>query len=166
MNRFPPPALGSRARGPARWGSFPTAGPVGETPALSRLKSITRILRLCPPPRCQLVMSPELRRPPVRCLIFVSALCGRSVVISSLTNVVLNRNDGVSGLYVLIGILCSSLPGTSPMFLTRYPRIRASSRPPSIERMLSSNPDDARQSGRGAAPYRENLPFVPCPPLP
>ena len=35
-------------------------------PALSRLKSITRYLRLCPPPRNQLVMSPEFRLPPVR----------------------------------------------------------------------------------------------------
>src|SRR5947207_1290091 len=92
-----------------RFGSYSIEATVAGTPALSRLKSIVRILRLCPPPRCQLVISPELRRPPVRCLILVSALCGRSVVISSLTSVVLKRSDGVSGLYVLIGMVYNSL---------------------------------------------------------
>src|SRR5690348_5887255 len=97
-----------------RLGSYWIDATVAGMPALSRLKSMTRILRLCPPPRCQLVKSPELRRPPVRSLISVSALCGRSVVISSLTSVVLKRSDGVSGLYVLIGIGDNSLPGHSP----------------------------------------------------
>ena len=36
-------------------------------PVLSRLKSMMRSLRLWPPPRCQMVRSPELRRPLVRC---------------------------------------------------------------------------------------------------
>ena len=36
-------------------------------PTLSRLKSMMRSFRLCPPPWCQMVRSPELRRPPVRC---------------------------------------------------------------------------------------------------
>src|SRR5215469_4483198 len=137
-----------------RFGSYSIEATVAGTPALSRLKSMMRILRLCPPPRCQLVKSPEFRRPPVRSLISVSGLCGRSVVISSLTNVVLNRSDGVNGLYVLIGIVYSSLPGDSPQFLTRYPRIRASSRPLSIERKPSSSPDDVRQNGRDGALYR------------
>src|SRR5438105_14002533 len=74
-------------------------------PAFSRLKSPARSLRLCPPPRHQLVMSPALRRPPVRCLPRVSGLCGRSAVISSLVSVVWKRSDGVIGLYVLIGIM-------------------------------------------------------------
>src|SRR5215467_3184946 len=87
-----------------RLGSYSMETTVAGTPFLSRLKSIARSLRLCPPPRCQMVMSPRLRRPPVRSLILVSALCGLSVVSSSLVNVVLNRNDGVIGLYVLIAI--------------------------------------------------------------
>src|SRR5437667_121470 len=45
-------------------------------PILSRLKSIRRSLRLFPPPRNQLVMSPELRRPPVRFLVSVNGLNG------------------------------------------------------------------------------------------
>src|SRR5690242_3518484 len=87
-----------------RLGSYSIETTVAGMPVLSRLKSIARSLRLCPPPRCQMVMSPALRRPPVRCLIFVSGLCGRSVVSSSFVSVVLNRSDGVVGLYVLMPI--------------------------------------------------------------
>jgi hypothetical protein len=49
-------------------------------------------------------MSPALRRPPVRSLMLVSGLCGLLVVNSSLVSVVLKRNDGVIGLYVLIAM--------------------------------------------------------------
>src|SRR5215470_7439400 len=87
-----------------RLGSYSIETTVAGTPALSRLKSMARSLRLYPPPRCQMVMSPLLRRPPVRDLICVSGLCGLSVVSSSLVKVVIDRNDGVIGLYVLIGI--------------------------------------------------------------
>src|SRR5271156_852525 len=52
-----------------------------------------------------MVRSPELRRPPVRCLTASSGLCGRLVVMSSFTRDVLKRSVGVIGLYVLIGIL-------------------------------------------------------------
>src|SRR3954452_13225973 len=90
-----------------RLGSYSMVATVAGTPALSRLKSMERILRLCPPPRCHMVMSPALRRPPVRCLILVSGLCGRFVVKSSLTTVDLNRSVGVIGLYVLIAIVAS-----------------------------------------------------------
>src|SRR4051812_20611394 len=88
-----------------RFGSYSIDSTVAGTPAFSRLKSMARSLRLWPPPRCHMVMSPPLRRPPVRSLILVSGLCGRSVVISSFTSVVLKRNDGEVGLYVLIAIL-------------------------------------------------------------
>ena len=67
-------------------------------PDLSRLKSMMRSLRLWPPPRCQMVRSPELRRPPERCFGSVSGLYGRFVVRSSLTVVVVNRRVGVTGL--------------------------------------------------------------------
>src|SRR3954466_4303553 len=88
-----------------RLGSYSMVATVAGTPALSRLKSMERILRLCPPPRCHMVMSPALRRPPGRCLILVSGLCGRFVVRSSLTTVDLKRSVGVIGLYVFIAIV-------------------------------------------------------------
>ena len=75
------------------------------TPYLSRLKSIRRNFCLCPPPWWRIVKSPELRRPPVRCLTTNSGLCGVSVVRSSLTSEVWKRSVGVIGLYVLIGIV-------------------------------------------------------------
>src|ERR1700677_1179922 len=56
-----------------------------------------------------MVKSPELRRPPVRCLTAKSGLCGRSVVMSLFTRVVWKRNVGVIGLYVLIGIFLAHL---------------------------------------------------------
>src|SRR5215472_16360614 len=90
-----------------RLGSYSIETTVPGTAALSRLKSITRSLRLCPPPRCQMVISPALRRPPMRSLMCVNGLCGLSAVSSSLVSVVLKRNDGVIGLYVLIAIKIS-----------------------------------------------------------
>ncbi len=49
---------------------------VAGIPILSRLKSMMRSLRLCPPPIKRMVVSPELRRPPVRGLGSSSGLCG------------------------------------------------------------------------------------------
>src|SRR5207245_3208477 len=92
-----------------RLGSYSIETTVAGLPFLSRLKSMSRSLRLCPPPRCQMVMSPALRRPPVRSLMRVSGLCGLSVVSSSLVSVVLKRNDGVVGLYVLMPIFQPSV---------------------------------------------------------
>src|SRR4051794_22561045 len=57
----------------------------------------------------RIVVSPELRRPPVRGFGSTSGLCGCFVVMSSLTSVVRYRNVCVVGLYVLIGIISSSL---------------------------------------------------------
>src|SRR5579864_4359791 len=93
-----------------RLGSYSIVATVAGIPVLSRLKSMMRSLRLCPPPRCQIVMSPELRRPPVRCLGSTSGLCGCLLVMSSLTVVVRYRSVWVVGLYVLIGIISSLLP--------------------------------------------------------
>src|SRR5690242_13996364 len=87
-----------------RFGSYSMEVTVAGIPTLSRLKSIARSLRLCPPPMCQIVWSPELRRPPVFFFVSVSGLCGRFVVRSSFTSVVLKRRLGVIGLYVLIAI--------------------------------------------------------------
>src|SRR5271170_4254599 len=56
-----------------------------------------------------MVRSPELRRPPVRCLTASNGLCGLFVVMSSFTRVVWKRSVGVIGLYVLIGIFSAHL---------------------------------------------------------
>src|SRR5580704_16160911 len=56
-----------------------------------------------------MVRSPELRRPPVRCLTASNGLCGRFVVMSSFTRDVWKRSVGVIGLYVLIGIFLAHL---------------------------------------------------------
>src|SRR5580704_5041140 len=56
-----------------------------------------------------MVRSPELRRPPVRCRVTRSGLCGSFVVMSSFTSVVWKRSVGVIGLYVLIGIFLAHL---------------------------------------------------------
>src|SRR3974390_2621658 len=87
-----------------RLGSYSMVATVAGMPNLSRLKSIVRNLRLWPPPRCQMVWSPELRRPLVRRFGSVSGLCGRFVVKSSFTVLVVKRRVGVTGLYVLIAI--------------------------------------------------------------
>src|SRR5512147_2283574 len=91
-----------------RFGSYSIEATVAGIPVLSRLKSITRYCFLCPPPMKREVMSPELRRPPERFFGSSKALCGRSVVNSWFTSVVLNRSVGVIGLYVLIAMFLSS----------------------------------------------------------
>src|ERR1700690_2405736 len=88
-----------------RLGSYSMVATLPGTPYFSRLKSIKRSFCLCPPPWWRMVRSPELRRPPVRCLTTRSGLCGVSVVRSSLTSEVWKRSVGVTGLYVLIGIV-------------------------------------------------------------
>src|SRR5215472_12911641 len=106
--RFSPSAYASNAIREERLGSYSMVCTVAEIPILSRLKSIMRSFRLCPPPIKRMVMSPELRRPPVRCFGSTSGLCGFFVVMSSLTIVVRYRSVCVVGLYVLIGIISSS----------------------------------------------------------
>src|SRR3569833_42384 len=109
-----------------RFGSYSIDATVAVMPALSRLKSMMRILRLCPPPRCQIVWSPLLRRPPEPFFGSVNGLCGRFVVSSSLTSAVLKRNVGVTGLNVLIAIFFSSRSGG---YLFAFPaRLRLATR--------------------------------------
>src|SRR5271156_1301667 len=92
-----------------RLGSYSIVATLPGTPNLSRLKSIRRSFCLWPPPWWRMVKSPELRRPPVRCLTASNGLEGRFVVMSSLTRVVWKRRVGVIGLYVLIGIFLAYL---------------------------------------------------------
>src|SRR6516162_1908256 len=97
-----------------RFGSYSMVATVAGTPNFSRLKSMVRRRRLCPPPRRQIVKSPELRRPLILCLDSVSGLYGRLVVRSSFTVVVVKRRVGVTGLYVLIAMsLLAQLPAIS-----------------------------------------------------
>src|SRR3954454_9661588 len=93
-----------------RFGSYSMEVTVAGMPVFSRLKSITRYCCLCPPPMKREVVSPELRRPPERFFGSSNALCGRSVVNSWLTSVVLKRCVGVIALYALIAIFISQLP--------------------------------------------------------
>src|SRR3954464_656658 len=105
MYRFSPSAYASSAMRDERFGSYSIVVTVAGIPLLSRLKSMMRSLRLWPPPINRIVVSPELRRPPVRGFGSTSGLCGCLVVISSLTSVVRYRKVCVVGLYVLIGII-------------------------------------------------------------
>src|SRR6266511_4412715 len=147
-----------------RLGSYSMVATTAGMPVLSRLKSIARILRLCPPPRCQMVRLPELRRPPVRFFGSVSGLCGRFVVRSSFTCELLKRRVGVIGLYVLIAIVALFVlhfqappnfqlglgPDRYVLFsrpacrATGSARTRASSRPRPTARRPSSNPGGSR----------------------
>src|SRR5437588_12722392 len=108
-----------------RFGSYSTDATFAGMPALSRLKSIERSFCLCPPPRCQLVRSPALRRPAFDFFGDVNGLYGRFVVRSSLMIVEVKRCDGVNGLYVLIAIksllnfLVSALRFVSALLLSR-----------------------------------------------
>src|SRR5579863_1934498 len=88
-----------------RLGSYSIVATLPGTPNFSRLKSISRIFCLWPPPWWRIVRSPELRRPPVRLRVVTSGLCGFWAVKSSVTRVVWNRSVGVTGLYVLIAIV-------------------------------------------------------------
>src|SRR5271157_567710 len=94
-----------------RFGSYSIVATRPGTPNFSRLKSMSRSFCLWPPPWWRIVMSPALRRPPVRCLTSSSGLYGLFVVRSSLASVVLKRSVDVIGLYVLIAIVaCPGKP--------------------------------------------------------
>src|SRR5262252_10236889 len=73
-------------------------------PILLRFQSILRYRRLCPPPRCRVVMRPLLLRPAVFFIGSVSARSGRVLVISSNVDTDIPRRPGEVGLYVLTGI--------------------------------------------------------------
>src|SRR5436190_22873672 len=88
-----------------RFGSYSIVDTLAGMSRLSRLKSITRYIRLWPPPRHHDVSSPRLLRPPVLCIGSTSGLCGSVVVISSKTWTVWNRWPGEVGLYFLMGLV-------------------------------------------------------------
>src|SRR5262249_57183641 len=85
-----------------RLGSYSTATTVAQTLSLRRLKSMTRYIRLWPPPRKREVMTPWLLRPPFLGLGSSRDFSGlrlRSVISAkSLTEA--PRRPGVVGLYL------------------------------------------------------------------
>src|SRR5580700_7463249 len=92
-----------------RLGSYSIAATFAGTPTLSRRKSTWRYCFLCPPPRCQMTISPWLFRPPERFLGSSSAFSGVSLVIWLLSRTVINRRDAVYGLKLFSPIATSYL---------------------------------------------------------
>src|SRR5882762_6394111 len=76
-------------------------------PFFSRRKSIERYCFLCPPPRCQIVISPWALRPPVRFFGSTSDFSGVCLVISLLSSMVTKRRDAVYGLKLFNAITFS-----------------------------------------------------------
>src|SRR5690242_7445946 len=91
-----------------RFGSYSIEKTLAGTPNLLRLKSIRRYWRFTPPPRWRDVMRPWLLRPPVELSLRTSDFSGRERVISSKVETDIPRRPGDVGLYVRIGICCSS----------------------------------------------------------
>src|SRR3954453_13635125 len=88
-----------------RFGSYSMVDTFAGMSCLSRLKSITRYIRLWPPPRHHDVRLPRLLRPPDWCSGSTSGLCGSDVVISSKSWPVWNRRPGDVGLNLRMGML-------------------------------------------------------------
>src|SRR5258708_3319246 len=116
-----------------RLGSFWLAAPLAGTLVLSRRKSTLRYCFLCPPPRCQITISPWLFRPPERFFGSSSAFSGSCLVMWLLSTTVMNRRDAVYGLKLFSPIaasylLTSLMPFLSPTVpgLTSSPRTRSS----------------------------------------
>src|ERR1700687_4853963 len=82
-------------------------------PFFSRRKSIERYCFLCPPPRCQMVISPWALRPPVRFFGSTSDFSGVCLVISLLSSMVTKRRDAVYGLK-LFSAITFSFPQARP----------------------------------------------------
>src|ERR1700741_2588759 len=149
-----------------RLGSYSIEMTVAGIPVLSRLKSIRRSLRLFPPPRNRLVMSPEFRRPPVFSLASTSGLYGFLVGRSSFNRVVLERKGCVVGLYVLIAIIAlssqrSAFSDSLIAAFRDFARTPASFRRPSTARTPSSNRDGSPRNGRGAALFPDSWRCAP-----
>src|SRR5258708_34378056 len=103
-----------------RLGSYSIAATFAGTPTLSRRKSTLRYCFLCPPPRCQITISPWLLRPPERFFGSSSAFSGSCLVMWLFSTTVMNRRDAVYGLklfspiaasYILTAVSLSNVPG-------------------------------------------------------
>src|SRR4029077_4604477 len=98
-----------------RFGSYSIAATLAGTPTLSRRKSTWRYCFLCPPPRCQITISPWLLRPPERFFGSSSAFSGSCLVMWLLSTTVINRRDAVYGLKLFSPIAASYLLTSSPL---------------------------------------------------
>src|SRR5574342_130996 len=87
-----------------RFGSYSIPATTAGMPNFSRRKSMSRSMRLAPPPRCRTVMRPEAFRPFARRLGRSRLFSGVFLVISSLVSSVMYRRAGEVGLSVRIPI--------------------------------------------------------------
>src|SRR3954449_7055934 len=87
-----------------RFGSYSIAATRAGTPSFWRLKSITRYLRLAPPPRWRDVMRPCVLRPPDFFRPVVSAFSGSDLVTSARSLQVAKRRPGEVGLCLFTAI--------------------------------------------------------------
>src|SRR5450830_1409438 len=85
-----------------RLGSYSMLATFAGIESLSRLKSITLYILLCPPPRCLTVNLPWAFLPPVLFIGWMSAFSGSVFVISSKPATVTKRRPGDVGLNFLI----------------------------------------------------------------
>src|SRR5260370_10438653 len=105
-----------------RLGSYSMAATFAGTPTLSRRKSTWRYCFLCPPPRCQITISPWLLRPPERFFGSSKAFSGSCLGLWLLSRTVINRRDAVYALKLFSPIAASYLLTSSPLRrLTRPP---------------------------------------------
>src|SRR3954463_5271010 len=88
-----------------RFGSYSMCATLAGTPSLStRLKSISRYCRLCPPPWCRVVIRPWTLRPPFLGSGTSRDFSGVDRVISAKSATLEPRRPGVVGLYLRIAI--------------------------------------------------------------
>ena len=86
-----------------RFGSYSIAATLAGTPSLTRLKSMMRYRRLCPPPWWRVVMRPLLFRPPVFLSGSRSDFSGAFFVTPSNEETAMKRRPGLVGLYFFSG---------------------------------------------------------------
>src|SRR3954465_7005323 len=87
-----------------RLGSYSIAATVAGTPSLVRLKSMTRYLRLAPPPRWRDVLRPLALRPPDFLRPSTRVFSGGFFVVSAKSEALAKRGAGLVGLGLRIGI--------------------------------------------------------------
>src|ERR1700687_5537001 len=114
-------------------------------PFFSRRKSIERYCFLCPPPRCQMVISPCALRPPVRFFGSTSAFSGVSLVTSLLSSMVIKRRDAVYGLNVFSAITLTLFLLLGRLQIEPAPEARAAGpRPPPLFSKQRARPPKPR----------------------
>src|SRR5690606_23575075 len=98
-----------------RFGSYSMAATLAGIPSLSRLKSMIRYSRLCPPPRCRTVTRPCALRPPLFLSGSTSDRSGSVFVMSRKSATVMPRRPGDVGLYFFTAIAPLTSPPSEPL---------------------------------------------------